>query len=791
MGGAFSRTLANPTSSETKQLLDTILREMFKRADLIDLYSLADPNRCKRYVVVAESALKQLFVSIQLEPQLGPDGTFYFQKIEGIQKANPLGAKQDTYCKYLAFYFIRIFQIYAALALSILDSELPKTDILDIFRPGRPGQQRPLYAIESPLQGFPKKSTGWLGVGGASILVGSSDAFRLTEAAGLYNILNNYLIKPDGASRYPDRIDLHITTYTNMTIEQGELYTITPIGPENYTRETKRDLDKNPPTISYEFEPEGVEKGKIKLSAQIALSRVGDTLTVSLKNMKDSKGKDIPGTFEEKLYHQPSSSPKPKAEDSKELPVVLDRLFKAAYTKGNKDSYSVIDLLNRHKYLDRLDGKARIEGTDVTIMNPREYARRARNNPSALIEVPVEYSGRAKIDEKTEDIKIYTTIFVVKEPVRVDAPHTYTFTINLQEITTKPSDLLERMNLQNEKKYTVFSTGSDDRDKPLNKKGETIPVYLQRVFKGLLENIGTDRSMGGIEYKKGIPQPYNSKDVPEYFKVKDLWNALAKDPPVKAHCVARAVQLLNVSAIRGDIGDQAYSEVCRMSFPYIKNDSLPDPGKSIMTEPGILAMATLFVDKVVGEMPKISSAPKFAEFRKNMKTFFERYEKVVDNAPAKMGEIKEKLMPFCKGHTDDQILLKGRIVEALRAKAKILINRQARHVQNVMTILFKMFTRTELQKGVLKFEAGFVSGGMKSINAISEEARDLLIDYYGDCESTYKDGLYLLRTQKFTDTNFRKVGSSNVVAAPAAPAPATSTTTTTTRRPDGRNNNNE
>jgi hypothetical protein len=259
--------------------------------------------------------------------------------------------------------------------------------------------------------------------------------------------------------------------------------------------------------------------------------------------------------------------------------------------------------------------------------------------------------------------------------------------------------------------------------------------------------------------------------------------ALAKDPPVKAHCVARAVQLLNVSAIRGDMSSQAYSEVCRMSFPYIKSDSLPEPGKSIMTEPGIMAMANLFVDKVVGQMPKISSAPKFAEFRRNMKTFFERYEKLVNTpTPDKLNDIKEKLMPFCKGRTDQQILLQGRIVDSLRAKATMLIERQATHVKNVMALLFKMFTRSELQRGVLQFEAGFVSGGMKSINAISEEARDLLIDYYGDCESTYKDGLYLLRAEKLKEDAFRRVN------APPPSAQSASAPVTTTRPTAGNNN---
>ena len=100
---------SSPTGAETKTLLNVILKQMFSRADLVDLYSLADPHRCSKYIVVAARALERLFLSINLEPRKGPGGKIFFQKIEGIQKANPMGAEQIQTCRMLSFFFIRIF----------------------------------------------------------------------------------------------------------------------------------------------------------------------------------------------------------------------------------------------------------------------------------------------------------------------------------------------------------------------------------------------------------------------------------------------------------------------------------------------------------------------------------------------------------------------------------------------------------------------------------------------------------------------------------------------------------
>ena len=771
MGGAFIKPFSNPTPGETKQILNTILREMFRRADLIDMYSLADPERCKRYVVVAESALKDLFVQIQLDPRAGPEGTIYFQKIEGIQKANPLGAKQADYCKMLAFYFIRIFQTYAALALSIMDSDVPQIDPQELVR----GTGIPVQALAPPaFQGFPQPAPpahrGWFGMGGA-LSGGTSEfkSFYLTpELVGPYKILNQYLVRPtEGVT---SRQDMRFQDYSSMLIPQGELYRFDANNTSTrQVRETLQEVGRGP-VIVYSFKQNEYMNTYITLSGKLGIIKSSEGggrefIQVTLTDIRAptdtaSKGTTMLG----KLFYTSPGSETLTTEKGKHLPALLDELFKGAYAKLTPSRFNSLEfLLKRGIVRGNIESDAvAIEGTKAVIPNPKDNLMRGTGS------IPIIYVDRIKLDaaavggtgETSKKIKIETTMEIDKEAHLVGEPYRYQVTIQLEGMRVTPSDLYAELHLEKKYRYSIFSTGASDTNTATNEKGQTIPAYVQAIFEDILKGGGGDgERAGGIVFKKGIPQPYNSERVDPAFKVKSLWQALAKDPPVKAHCVARAVQLLSAAALQKEFhGTEAYSQVCRLKFPYIQNDSLPEPGRSITTEAGIMSVAMLFVDQIVGKMPQISSTPKYAEFRRKMKTFFERYETVEGvEVPPALENIEEKLMPFCRGKTQYKIRVEGETLYALRSKAKQLLDRQAIHVRNVMSILFKMFNRSKLNAGVLEFDAKFLSGGMRTINQVAEEARELLIEYYGDCEQTYKDGLYVLHKKGLKETDFVRV----------------------------------
>ena len=145
MGGSSSRissgTLASPqtyaqASAVAKQLPDEILRLMFASAEFKDLLDLSSISGCSRYVFTTAKSLSTLFSSLSVEPQEQANGQILFapipELIPGVKKNVNAEERQrialrNNLCLQIAYYYVRIFQVYAALALSVLDTNPTRT----------------------------------------------------------------------------------------------------------------------------------------------------------------------------------------------------------------------------------------------------------------------------------------------------------------------------------------------------------------------------------------------------------------------------------------------------------------------------------------------------------------------------------------------------------------------------------------------------------------------------------------------------------------------------------------
>ena len=144
MGGTSSRissgTLASPqtyaqAAAVAKQLPDEILRLMFASADFKDLLELSSISGCSKYVFTTAKSLSALFTTLNVEPQ-EQEGQILFapipELIPGVKKNIDAEEKQrislrNNLCLKIAYYYVRIFQVYAALALSVLDTNPTRT----------------------------------------------------------------------------------------------------------------------------------------------------------------------------------------------------------------------------------------------------------------------------------------------------------------------------------------------------------------------------------------------------------------------------------------------------------------------------------------------------------------------------------------------------------------------------------------------------------------------------------------------------------------------------------------
>lgn len=756
MGNLFSKSLPPATAQGIKNVLDTILQEMFKRADFIDLYSLADPERCSRYIVVAESALQKLFVKIKLQPELGTDGTFMVQKLEGLQKKNPLGTKQTEYCRILAFYFIRIFQIYAALALSVLDSDLPQENIQAIRPTDEAAREASLLLKPNTLPGFPaqKQSQGFgsirsfFGFGGALEANPGSQykSFYLTEdLAGFYSILNLFLNRPvEGAQ---SNKDMKFAKYPDMLIPQKGLYDF-PAGPESrVVRPALLATLSNPdncPTIIYTVPAASeLNAGPQTIAAGLQLAKDGQRLIVKLLDAKLQSKPDMKSiSIQGELFYVSPTDENPKSKTGQDLADLLASLFKAVVKQAAPTGVSAIPFLQRFKLLTKFEGDAPIVGTRITIPNPKKLFVDGVQN------VPIVYKDSVQLEKGSDkrSITIETAFSVSKKEPIVGRPHEYTLTISLENMDIDPPALAARIRPTQKTISSTFNAGINNSDTPTDSRGKTVAAFMQGVFEKLVSGSYEDNlSRGGIEFKQGIPQPYNSPTLPPELKVKALWQALAKKPPMKAYCVARAAQLLNVAAISKNISEGAYTEACRLKFPYVQEAYVPTPGKPVTDVPGIRAAELLFFDTIRDATPKVANTAKYATFVRGLQKSFTGSD--LSGATPALSKIEdETAQQFCKGRGGDKAIpLKPTIVSSLRKQALEMLDRQKNHIPRVMELLYKMFDARKLQnERQLAFNAKFAAGGMAAVNQLAEEARDLLMEYYSDCEGLYKGGLALM-----------------------------------------------
>jgi hypothetical protein len=68
-----------------------------------------------------------------------------------------------------------------------------------------------------------------------------------------------------------------------------------------------------------------------------------------------------------------------------------------------------------------------------------------------------------------------------------------------------------------------------------------------------------------------------------------------------------------------------------------------------------------------------------------------------------------------------------------------------------MGILFELFDESAVRAGRIEISKYVEQNGMAAVNQIAERARNLLADYYGNCENKYKEGLMLLYNKHAAD----------------------------------------
>ena len=941
---------------QTQELIRNIMRLMLTKTNIVDLYSLSDPAKCKEYVVATKDALQKLFSEIKVYPEKGGDGVFYFQRIKGLRLRSDDVAQQDARCKDLAFFYVRIFQIFAALALTIFDSA-PR----DVYLKGKVGEARGparlAYGAEAP--GFGPQRGG-LRVGDDS---GVYPIDRSDELIGAYVyvpyyikkvetfILQNLMAEKEGTSYRVTRLPLRFKQYSKMgdgldegilSIDQSSIYifgeTIKEniLQPKRVTIVTEEDRDVGtaaaaapaaaapaptatatarapaaaapaaaapaptaaatapaapapaapapaapapaapaaaatatarapaPPSPAATAQSRETASAASATSGAASLSTpltrtasvtsdVGEgtptpsparpigSRTATLHVRQDggtNKYKlfdygDPPrnyDTFKKRIITELSNAQRLKESDRRELMAQIsyaryrsnpnsfkprirysfmiggvEKWIEAEFDFDTSDSNPSYIEFNTQKFRSDNSGesynprkgvarKNAFQNDIVTFLvdiyrskhselsfsiikflqNIRAISSNTvdRNETAEIFDtkiyidstnevrywnkVPIYFKGRIPVlkeegrrGDDTRNVKIYANLYMEME--RTSGQFEYRVKVSFAGHESENPPYFRYPERAIIKTFVANNSSQEPYIKSDSYK--TFRKELQKIFANIIEKRDTEYGdYDDTKYTRdGMPIPYDSDRMDKEYRVKTFWDALRQDPPVKAHCVARALQLLNAEAIYGSSTERATSHVCDIKFSLIQNHSLPDPAKDVTSSAGISVLVNLFFDKLLGETQAIRDQPDYQSKVAMIRRHFVRVDSEEEEraaASTELSAVKEYLPPFCesgRGGTVGEFELRGRRdIDQLRSRARALLSRQVKHIGRAVTIIFKLFDEGALKKNDFAFHPRIRAGGIRVVNEVAREARNLLIDYYSDCEDIYKDGLLYL-----------------------------------------------
>ncbi len=107
---------------DTRGLMNILLEYMLKEVTVRDFVALSNPTECKKYVIFMANALNKSFYELQIVPTKDKKGVIAFRPIkELITQPQDADNERQSLCLTLAYFYTRIFQIYGALALTLID----------------------------------------------------------------------------------------------------------------------------------------------------------------------------------------------------------------------------------------------------------------------------------------------------------------------------------------------------------------------------------------------------------------------------------------------------------------------------------------------------------------------------------------------------------------------------------------------------------------------------------------------------------------------------------------------
>ena len=298
-----------------------------------------------------------------------------------------------------------------------------------------------------------------------------------------------------------------------------------------------------------------------------------------------------------------------------------------------------------------------------------------------------------------------------------------------------------------------FVTKSGEHSYSAEKTSEPVDELIFRVMASAREvaagrrvpNKARLRVVGrpGAQGAQGPQGQVQEVGVPEGLKTGFLMSRLRQVPKPLAHCVARSLQLLNIDALStARIPTEVRSSICKVRFE-TSQGGIPDVGAPITSAPGIGALQQLFFDKIAAGKPAMSeeSASSYQIFVKKMA---EQFGENPSAPTIYLGSVINKMDRACVGaptKKDKIITVKdANSIRLAQQAVQTLWKLQIIHDKKVIEILSKLVVVTKIPGAGVKIGLNplILKTGNPGVAIVAKEARDLLVEYYKNCETAFR-----------------------------------------------------
>lgn len=292
-----------------------------------------------------------------------------------------------------------------------------------------------------------------------------------------------------------------------------------------------------------------------------------------------------------------------------------------------------------------------------------------------------------------------------------------------------------------------------------------IIIYLRELIEG-------DTISYGISSDITSGTKISETGVPEELRLGRIIQNLTKTKPL-GHCLARALQLLRTVPFKGEPG---ISHVCKAKFfeqtvtsptgvkTVVSRSGVPQPGTTLDSSPGLAALSQLFYDTVLIGTPKIvigqqsgtagkpSSLEQYISFMKTMgrlfgDTSFETSSMSNDTIKAGLKGIQNKRDNELCGNIKTDIPISpsvvGNVYDIVNQLYKIQLEHSAKCGQ-VFKLLFDIQQDKSSGRYRISLSNNIIKKGFPEIERLNFMAREILVQYYTNCELKYLQGMKIV-----------------------------------------------